>query len=222
MMHLLAAGRKLSFSPSIYYGRLGTKPQGSTGGVHCHITSSDNNNSLTCMYRSHIVLTISLHQVVPGKEFVCGEHSIEVLPGDTHELRKTCARADEHGLKAFDIHKRIYGNCPSHNDIGLNLHTQATYIFYLRSDHLVLWKPELRDTILQHSSRAVKGLEDGHVITLLRKVARTGKTCRATAHNCHLMAVCRSLLHLSTTLFATPVCDKALQFADCNRLTLDA
>ncbi len=62
---------------------------------------------------------------------VCREYTACILTRDTHEHRKSCTGTDEYRIKAFLFHQLIdlYGF--TDDNVGLDIHTECFYVFYL-------------------------------------------------------------------------------------------
>ena len=69
-MYFLAAGGKFGLGTPVHDVNLGTKPEGGTCGIHCHIAATHDAHLLTGVDRSKIILPPGLHKVVAGKELV--------------------------------------------------------------------------------------------------------------------------------------------------------
>ena len=221
-MNLLNTCRKFLLCTAINDSSLCTKTKRRTGSVHGNITATYDNHLLAGMDRSVIVRTVSLHKVVSCQKLICREYAVEMFSWNIHETRKTCSRAHKHSIKTFLIKKAVYSDCTPCYHIGLDLYTQSLYRSDLSRYHLILRKTELRNTILKHSTCAMKSLEHCHIITELGKVRSTCKTCGTAADNSNLMTVCRSYCRLHATIFPAPVSNEALKLADSNRLALYA
>ena len=170
MVHFFLTCRKFLLGAAVNYGGFCSEPQGCAGCVHCHVSASHNHEFVSCVNRSVIIVAICLHQIVAGEEFVCGEDSVELLARNVHKSRKTSSGTNEHGLEALLVQKAVHSDGTSCNHVGFELHSQSLHLFDFSCHHLALRKTELRNTVFQHSSRTVQGLENGHVITHLGKV----------------------------------------------------
>ncbi len=220
MVHLLKTGRKLFFSTPIDNSGMSTEPEGSTRRIHGNISASYYHNLASCMDRSHIIVTISLHQVVAGKELVCREHAVEILPWNAHEFRQTCSRAYENGLESLLVQKRINRNRPSDHNISLDFHSKRLHLGYFSCDHLVLRKSEFRYSVLKHAAWTVKSLKHSHIVAKFGKVARTCKSGRTATDNRNPMAVTLCFHWLKTAVLTCPVCHETLKLSDGHRFSL--
>ena len=189
MVHLLPTRRKFILGTAIYDSSLSAKAKSSTGSVHSHITSTYYNHFLSGMDRSHIVGAIGFHEVVACQELIRRADTIEVLARNTHKLRQSCTRADEHCIKSFLIKKIIDFNGPSCYNIRFYLHPKGLHSIDFRFHNFILRKTELGDTIHENATGAMKSLEYCYLITEFGKVGCTGQTSWTTTDHCNLMPV---------------------------------
>ena len=178
VVHLLGAGRELLFGTAIYYGGVRSEPQGRACGIHSHVSATYHHAFLSGVYRREIILPEGFHQVVSGEELIGGEYSVEVLARYAHKLRESGSGADEDRIEALPVEKAVYGHGASGNHVCLYLHSEGFHRLYFVGDHTVLRKTELGNSVNEHSSRLVQGLENGHLVSGLGKVARTGQSGR--------------------------------------------
>ena len=219
-MHFLAAGGKLGLGTAVHDVDLGSEPQGCAGCIHRHVAAAHYANLLASVDGSEVVFPPGLHEVVAGKELIGGEYAAEVLTGYVHELGKTGAAADEHGLEALGVHQGVNRNGLSYNDIGLYLDAElANFVNFVLED-LVLWETEFGDAVFQYAAGLVKGLENRHVVAPFGKVGSACESCRPAADNRDLDSVCGSA---RCGGFAERlVGDKPFELADGHRLALHA
>ena len=137
----------------------------------------------------------------------------EVFARDVQKHRKTCARAEIHGVKLFAQFVEIYRFA----DDGVEFHLDAEFfeVFDFFFDDFFR-QTEFRNTVNQHAARFVEGFVNGDVHTRICKVARQSQTARAAADDCHRFA--DSFWHFDFDVFMKEsVSDKPFQRADCDR-----
>ena len=69
------------------------------------------------------VRLICLHKVDTGQKFVCGVNPVEAFALDSHELWKTCARADKNSL-VLVLKKLVDGERFADNNIGFDINAE--------------------------------------------------------------------------------------------------
>ena len=223
VVDFLLAGRKFDFRTAVNDGGFGPQPQGRASCIHGHIAATDHDGLLASMDRREIVVSVGLHEVVPGQELVGGEDAVGILARDAHEAGQTGARADENGFEAFFVHQGIDGDGAADDDVQFNLDTQRLDSFNLGGYDLILRKTELGNAVFQHASGPVEGFENGDIIAQFGEVGSTGQSGRTGADDGDFVPVrccddcCRGL-----TRFAGPVGDEAFEFADGDTFALDA
>ena len=221
MMNFLHTSRKLCLTAAIYNMYLCSKTKRCSCSIHCYVSAAYNSYLFSCHNRGVIILTECLHQVVSGQILIGGKYAVGILTRNSHKFRKTCTGTDENSLKAFLIHQFINGYGLSDNHICLNGHTQLFHIFNLAADNGILRKTELRNTVGQNAARLMKSFENRYLVAHLCQIASTSQTCRAGSHNSHLMTFFLSCYLGYKTILSGPVCNKALQLSNGNRLALD-
>ena len=222
MMHFLHTGGKLLLASSVYDMHLSAQTQSRSCRIHGHVSAADHSDLLTAHDGGIGILAEGLHQVASGQIFVGGKYAVCILTGNSHELGKSCAGADEHGGKSFLIQELVDGDGFAHDHVGLDLHAKRLHVFNFLLHNGFLGKTEFRNTINQHAAGLVKGLKNGHVVAHLRQIARAGKACRAGTDHGYLLAfLFRGAFRLDAVL-SGPVSHKTLQLTDGNGLALDA
>ena len=130
MMNLFGSCRKLLFRSAVNDMYLSSKPEGSTCRIHGNISAAYYSNLLAYLYGCCIVIKISLHEIASCKILICGKYSHGSFSRDSHEHGKSCTGAYKYRLKAFILHKLIYGYGFSDNYICLYLYSKRLHIFY--------------------------------------------------------------------------------------------
>lgn len=116
----------------------------------------------------------SLHQIASGKVFVCGEYTVGIFTGNTHEFGKSGAGTDEYGFKAFVLNKFINGNGFADYHVGFNLNAEGTYIFDFLGNDCLFGKTEFGNTVNQNAACFVQGFKNRYIITHLCQISGTG------------------------------------------------
>ena len=176
MMHFLPPCRKFLFGTPVDYSGFSTQTECRTGCIHSHIPAPDHYCLVSGIDRSHIVIAVGFHEVVPGKELIRREYSVQILSGDTHETRQSRTRAYEYSGIPFFIKKRIYRNGPAYNHICLNPDTEGLDCSDFGCDHLFFRKPEFGNPVFKYATGLMESLEYGDFISHLCQVAGTRQT----------------------------------------------
>ena len=146
-MYFFLTRWKFFLTTTVYNMYLCAETECGSCSIHGYITTTDNDNFLSMGNRGFISFLKCFHEVVSCQEFVCREYSVCLLARDSHETWKSCSGTDKYSLKAFLFHQLIdlYGF--TDDNVGLDIHTECFYVFYLGCYNLVLWKTELRNTV---------------------------------------------------------------------------
>ena len=184
------------------------------------IAAAHNRNFFADLDGGFAARLVGLHQVDTGQELVGGVNAAEVLAGDVHEHRKTCAGADEHGLEAVLAHQLVDGHDAADDHVRFDLDTEGlqTVDFLL---HDGLGKSELGDAVDQHAAGEVERFKNGDIVALLGKVTRAGETAGAGTDDSYLFAVLLCCRCGFDTVFSCPVCNETLQFTDGDGIPLE-
>ena len=199
-----------------------TKAQCRTGSIHSNISTTNNCNLLTNIIRSFVAFLVCEKQIVTSQEFVCRNYTTQIFSRNLHKIRQTCTRTNENCLEMLLVHKFVYRNRATYNDILLELSTEFLQILYLVLHNRMLWQTERRNTIYKYASIFVQCLENGNIVAHSQKFLCTGKSRRSTSDNSHLVSVLFDLYAKVEVVFARPVTDKTLQLTNCNRFALYA
>ena len=223
MLDLFVTGRQFFHAAAVDDVHVSAQTLGAARSVHGDVAAADDGDFLALKRHDGRVgaVLISLHQVDTGQELVGGVNAAEVLAGDVHEHRKTCAGADEHGLEAVLAHQLVDGHDAADDHVRFDLDTEGlqTVDFLL---HDGLGKSELGDAVDQHAAGEVERFKNGDIVALLGKVTRAGETAGAGTDDRDLVAVGRGLGGRFLHICIVPVGDKALEAADADGLALDA
>ena len=198
------------------------KTQGCSRRIHRHVSAADNRNLLTLHDRRVGVFVKRLHQIASGQILVRREYAICILPGDSHEFRKSGTGTDKYGIKAFLADQLIDSDRFADDNVRLNLHAQCLYIFNFLGNNRLLRKTELRYSIDQNTARLMQRLENRHIISELRQISGTGQTRRAGTDDSNLLSVLLLRTLGLDAVLSRPVSDESLQLSDRDRIALDA
>ena len=203
MVDLLLAGGQLHFGAAVHDGRFGAEAQGGARRVHGDVAAADHHALPAGMDGCEIIGTESLHQVVPGKEFIGGEDPVGVFARNAHETRQTGAGAHEHGLESLLVHQCVDGDGPADDHVQFDLDAEGLDGLNLGGYDLVLRETELGNAVLQHAARTMQGFENRDVVTELGEVRGAGQAGRAGADDGHLVTVGVTLLSTFLIIFCT-------------------
>ena len=221
-MDFLHTGRQLSFASSVYNVNVRTKAKSRSGCVHGYVSAADDTDFLSDLDRCVIVITECLHQIISGQILVGGEDAQRALARDAHEHRQTGAGTDEDSFEAFLFHQLVDRDGFADDDVGLDLYTKPLDVLDLLVDNIDLRQTEFRNAISQHTACFVQCLKDRDIIAPSGQVTRTGKACRAGADDSYLVPVLFFGRCRPDAVFSGPVRCETFQFADGDRIALDA
>ena len=168
-----------------------------------------------------VVVPVRLHKIGTGQKLIGAVDTQKVLSRDVKELRQAGSGADEHCFISF-LKELVHGDGLADDGIVYDLDTHLGQVLDLRGDNF-LRQTELRNTVDQHTARFVEGFENGHVITHLAKITRTGQTGRAGTDHRDAVAVGLGRSRLGLILLRHVIVRyKAFQTADADRLAFQA
>ena len=146
MLNFLCTGRKLVLGTAVNYVNIRTESLCTACSVHCNVSAAYDDRSFACVDRCGAVGLVRLHEVNSCEELVSGVNAVEVLAGDIHETRKSCARADEYGLIAFIFHEFVNRDCLADNSVCFDIYAKSLESVYLLLNDR-LGKSELGDPV---------------------------------------------------------------------------
>ena len=143
----LTCGHFFQTAAVYYVYVLGAQTLSAARRVHCNVAAADNRNACVLLDRSVALRLVCLHEVNSGEELVSGVNALEVLAGDIHESRQTCAGTDEDCLVALFIHQLIHRYRLTDNYVCLDINAELLHVLDLRLYNTLFRETELRDTV---------------------------------------------------------------------------
>ena len=214
MMYFFETSGHFFFASSVYdIYILSAHTLSAASRVHGYVAAADDSYVLVFNHGSIIFGEfIRLHEVYTCQILVCGIHAVQILTGDMHEHRETCARAYEYSFIALfeQLVESIYF---TDNHVVLNFYAHLAQTFYLCVNQL-FGQTELRYSILKNAACYMKRLENRYIIACLSEVGGAGKTCGAGAYYSNLFALLRNLRYVLIAFLHSIVSTEALQTAD--------
>ena len=201
---------------------LSAKTQGCTRSIHSNISATDHSNLLAYIIRSLVAFLVCEKQIVASQKFVCRNYTTKIFARNLHEIRQTSTRTNENCFEMLLVHKFVDRNRTTYDDILLKLSTEFLQILNLVLYNGMLWQTERRNAIHKYASIFVQSLKNGNIVAHSQKFLCTGKSRRSTSDNSHLVSVLLNLYAKVEVVFARPITDKTLKFANRNRFALYA
>ena len=221
VFNFLFSCRKFCHGAAVYdIDLLCAKTKGGSRRIHRDVSAADHSDSAAFHDRGYRIIEIGLHQIGTGEEFIGGVNALERFARNVHEVGETCAGTDEHRFIAH-IKQFIDRQGLADDDVGFHIDAEFLQgLDFLGDD--CLGKTEFGNTVDKDTSCLMQCFIDGDFISFFRKIACAGKSARTGADNSDLMSVGFRLLCRSGVVGIVPVCDKALDTADADRLEFDA
>ena len=216
----LTCGHFFQTAAVYYVYVLGAQTLSAARRVHCNVAAADNRNACVLLDRSVTLRLVCLHEVNSGEELVSGVNALEVLAGDIHESRQTCAGTDEYSLEAL-LEQLVDFDGASYNDVGVYLNAHSDEVVYLVLND-GLRQSELGDTVNENAACEVERFENSNVIAELSEVARACQTGRTCADDGYLVTIRSGNSGSLCCVRIVPVGNESLKTADSYRLALDA
>ena len=221
VLYLLTPCRQFLITAAIHDTNLiRTKPQGTSCGIHSHIPTAHNDHVLTFFDGSVIFRElIRLHEIYTCQKLIRGIHAIEVLTIDSHEIWQSCTGSKEDRIEL--IFQFIDGLDLSDNVTGFHINAKLPDIIHLFLNY-IFGKPELWNTVDQHSSCRMQCLEHSNFMSCLCKIRCSRKSGRSRPYNSDTLTCGCCTLWCLDTFFELIVGTESLKSPDRNRLFLFA
>ena len=195
---------------------LGSEAQCRAGRIHRDIAAADDGDVTADLDRRRVFRElVGLHEVAARQELVGRVNTVEALTRDALEARQAGPRADEDGIEALFLQELIDRVEAAGHRVDLDLDAELLDVLDFLLDDRILRQAELRDAVGQHAARLVQGLEDGHIVALLREVARAREAGRARADDGDFLRIGGALDRLDLFIRGElTVSDEALKAAN--------
>ena len=219
VVNLFLSRRHFSLAAAIDQINLfGAEPEGHSARVHRDISAAQYGNASSAPAgRVVAVLVVGFHQVGARQILVRSEYAYEIFALDVHELRQSCASADEYGVKAVLLDKVSDFAGASDNVVELDLDAESLQRVDLALDN-GLRKAEFGNSVDENSPRLVEGFEHRDVMTCSRAVGGACDRRRSRSDYGYSFAgrcrLCRGCGNFAGGLLAGQICAESLDAAD--------
>ena len=217
MLDLFCARRDLCRTAAIDdRDLLGAEAQRRARRIHRDIAAADDGDMAADLdWRRVLWELIGLHEVTAREELIGRVDAVEALARNALEARQAGTRANEDGIEALFLQELVDRVETTGHRVDFDLDAELLDVLDLLLDDRVLRQTELRDAVGQHAARLVQRLEDGHIIALLREVARAGEARRARADDGDFLRISGTLDRLDLFIRGElAISDEALKAAD--------
>jgi len=200
---------------------LSAKTECCSGSVHSNVSTTDYGYFFSCNNRSVVAVVKSFHQIASCQILISRKDTVCCLTRNTHEFRKSGARADEYCLKPFFFNEHIDRCRFTDYHVSLELHAEFFHLFDLFCNDFLLWKTKLRNTVNKYTAKFMERFEYCHVIPHLCKITCTGQTRRTRADDSNLVPILLFCSYRLNIMLQSVIRNKSLQFTNRNRLSFD-
>ena len=179
VMDFLAPCGELLLASSVDDVGLSAKTQSRSGRVHGNVSAAHDDRFFRSHDRCSGLIAERLHKIASCQIFIGREHAHCLLAGDSHELGKACAGADEYGLIALILHKIVDRSGFADDTVRLYFDTEGLDVLDLFLNYRILGKTELGNAVHQNAACLMQSFENSDFITHLGQITRAGEAGRA-------------------------------------------